>query len=250
MVVSAFCFTSNLGKIFSFKRRPGPFACFDCLRAMSALWVILGHTQLWESFYNLNSFRISAGNDSINSSFLGQVLNTESFTLSVDTFFFLSSFLAGYFILKELSKKPNLSVLRLWFSKFINRAVRIWACFAFTLFFSWLVAPTMTNGSPGVPGNAIVASCDGDGWWRALLYVGNIGKAERGAKRRAYSNDAGDVNCASLDFCTRRAPLPIAAIFLILTTIPTLFVILFTRHSPVVKPRRRKLLWTHVVPCS
>jgi len=45
--------------------------------------------------------------------------------------------------------------------------------------------------------------------------VGREGEGERGAKQRAYSNAAGDENRAILDFCTRHAPLPIAAVFLI-----------------------------------
>ena len=40
------------------------------------------------------------------------------------------------------------------------------------------------------------------------------GSEERGAKRRACSNDVGDENRASLEFCTRRAPLPIDAVIL------------------------------------
>jgi len=39
-------------------------------------------------------------------------------------------------------------------------------------------------------------------------------RSKRGAKRRAYSNNFGDENRANLGFCTRRALLPIAAIFL------------------------------------
>ena len=50
-IVQAFDAYTNVSSIFSFQLRKGPFAAFDCLRACSAIWVILGHTLFWESFY-------------------------------------------------------------------------------------------------------------------------------------------------------------------------------------------------------
>ena len=148
--VQAFDCYTNIKSIFSFKRRKGPFAAFDCLRACSAMWVILGHTLFWASFYPIQAYLITPGPGSFDSTFLGQVLFTQSFTMAVDTFFFLSAFLATYFILKESAMKPHFSFVKVWISKVINRALRILPAFAAALFFSWLVAPLFTDG-PGLP---------------------------------------------------------------------------------------------------
>jgi len=164
---------TNIRSVFSFERRKGPFAAFDCLRACSAMWVILGHTLFWASFYPMQPFLITPSPDSFVSTFAGQVLFTQSFTMAVDTFFFLSAFLATYFTMKECAKKPHYSFVKVWISKVLNRAVRIWPAFAAALFFSWLVAPLMTD-SPGVPPASINAACEDNGWLWALLFVNNI----------------------------------------------------------------------------
>jgi len=55
--VTAFDGYSHVADLFSFTRRKGPFACLDCFRAVSALWVLTGHSYLWQSFYVTNEFR-------------------------------------------------------------------------------------------------------------------------------------------------------------------------------------------------
>ncbi|GMH55046.1 hypothetical protein TL16_g01805 [Triparma laevis f. inornata] len=172
-IIEFFDAYSNMGSLFSFSRRPGPFACLDCLRAISALWIILGHTLFWSSFYSLQPYKIQPGPDSMDSTFLGQVLFTQSFSMAVDTFFFLSAFLAAYFLLKECAKKPNFSFFKCWLSKFINRCIRIWPAFAATLFGSWFLMPLLVD-SPGMDPN-INATCGVDyGWLEALLFTNNI----------------------------------------------------------------------------
>ncbi|GMH90313.1 hypothetical protein TrST_g1357 [Triparma strigata] len=164
---------ANTASLFSFARRPGPFACFDCLRAISALWVVLGHTLFWQSFYGLQPYRIQTGPDSMDSTFLGQVLFTQSFTMAVDTFFFLSAFLAAYFLLKECAKKP-FSFFKTWISKFINRALRIWPAFAAALFGSWFLMPLLAANIPGMDADINSATCSDYGWLHALLFTNNI----------------------------------------------------------------------------
>jgi len=115
-----------------------------------------------------------SGPDSFAAHFLSNPLVTNSFTLSVDTFFYLSAFLAAYFLLKELHKHPHKSLLKIWVAKVVNRCVRIWPAFACVLFFTWKIVPLMDSETRGVDGALISGACEGDGWWHALLFVGNI----------------------------------------------------------------------------
>jgi peptidoglycan/LPS O-acetylase OafA/YrhL len=109
----------------------------------------------------------------MDSTFWGQVLFTQSFTMAVDTFFFLSAFLAAYFLLKDCTKKPHYNFFRCWFSRFFNRCLRIWPAFATALFGSWFLMPLLAD-VPGMDPN-INASCGVNyGWLEALLFTNNI----------------------------------------------------------------------------
>jgi peptidoglycan/LPS O-acetylase OafA/YrhL len=109
----------------------------------------------------------------MDSTFFGQILFTQSFTMAVDTFFFLSAFLAAYFLLKECAKKPHFKFFRCWLSKFCNRCLRIWPAFAVALFGSWFLMPLLVD-SPGMDPQ-IYATCGEDyGWLQALLFTNNI----------------------------------------------------------------------------
>jgi peptidoglycan/LPS O-acetylase OafA/YrhL len=171
--VSSFDFYTNLCSIFSFKRRAGPFACLDCFRALSAFWVLTGHSWLWELQYSSNAYRISPSPDSIATQFLTSPIFSFTFSLSVDTFFFLSAFLATYFLLNELQKHPHKKFILVWSSKVLNRAIRIWPIFTVTLLTGWLLSPMLFD-TPTLNAGDAYMTCDGDGWWHALLFVGNV----------------------------------------------------------------------------
>eukprot|EP00952_Eustigmatos_sp_NYUAD-ZCMA_P008384 34931-Eustigmatos_ZCMA.PRE.1 len=47
-VFKAFDVSDNLREIFNVRVRPGEFSCFDGLRAITAGWVIIFHTTLWQ----------------------------------------------------------------------------------------------------------------------------------------------------------------------------------------------------------
>lgn len=44
----AFDMRDNIAEIFALNKRPGEFACFDGLRAISCGWVVIYHVLLWQ----------------------------------------------------------------------------------------------------------------------------------------------------------------------------------------------------------
>ena len=73
------------------------------MRVLSMGWVVLGHTLLWMVQANLDNV-VYVGR-TMESSFLPQLIFNGLF--SVDTFFFLSGFLATFLLFKAFLQRPD-----------------------------------------------------------------------------------------------------------------------------------------------
>ncbi len=71
-------------------------------------------------------------------------------TLSVDTFFFISAFLAAYLLLQKLDKeelKGTEKPIQKWLPMFyLHRYLRVTPAYAFAFFLHWKVAPLLATG--------------------------------------------------------------------------------------------------------
>jgi len=89
----------------------------------------------------------------------------------LDTFFFLSGFLAAWGILQQLSKK-SLSVhsyLLLMFARF----VRLTPSYMLVVFFNWKVQPYLATG-PNWAAFALGNNACDDRWYLNMFYVNNL----------------------------------------------------------------------------
>jgi peptidoglycan/LPS O-acetylase OafA/YrhL len=94
-------------------------------------------------------------------------------TLCVDTFLFISAFLATFLLLKKLEKekRPVSGWLPMYY---VNRFARITPAYMFALFLNWKVAPLLATGPVArqVWENSNL-NCK-DQWWHHLLYINTV----------------------------------------------------------------------------
>eukprot|EP00511_Aplanochytrium_stocchinoi_P011574 CAMPEP_0204860732 /NCGR_PEP_ID=MMETSP1348-20121228/806_1 /ASSEMBLY_ACC=CAM_ASM_000700 /TAXON_ID=215587 /ORGANISM="Aplanochytrium stocchinoi, Strain GSBS06" /LENGTH=701 /DNA_ID=CAMNT_0052009653 /DNA_START=440 /DNA_END=2545 /DNA_ORIENTATION=- len=167
--VTLFSAIRNSGRLVSCQ--PGDFNSLNGIRVISMFWVILGHTVLLTMFPPV-----------ANPTEQQQAMQAFSFTIikggeySVDTFFFISGFLATWGIINQVGVH-GLSLKR-YLLLIIGRWLRLTPSYAVILFFYWQVFPFISNGPywDDVYGLGIANPIDGckETWWKNLLYINNF----------------------------------------------------------------------------
>lgn len=120
----AFSAWSNASLLFSRRRRRGSVALFDGMRAISMLWVILGHTWLWifkQWPSNMETFIALGDRTSMQA-----VINAQ---YAVDTFFYISGFLVLHSCFGLLDRRKRFPFLRYY----LHRYFRITPTYAFVM---------------------------------------------------------------------------------------------------------------------
>jgi len=176
--LDCFNLSKNWNEVLTLDGRGGEFSAFDGMRALSCWWVIVCHVILWQVGYMDNPMTLLPPNG-----ILGQWWSAPFFnftgTYCVETFFFISSFLATYLLLFKLDKESKKNVesksLMSWMpSMFIHRVLRVLPSYAFTLFVHWKVAPFLAYGpNADYLWGFDVKACEKQ-WWKHLLFVNNI----------------------------------------------------------------------------
>lgn len=138
----------------------------DGARALSVLWVILGHVFLIRFLDVLSNY------EDIPTFFESPIASFGySTTLSVDTFFWLSGFLLGYLTIQEAIKSRG----RLnWGLSIILRFLRILPTYIFTLLWVNFI---ITNWGEGPKFSQIKDRAQKDCseyWWTNVLFINNI----------------------------------------------------------------------------
>jgi peptidoglycan/LPS O-acetylase OafA/YrhL len=182
-ILACFDLSANWNEIFDLHTRPGEFACFDALRVLSATWVIFYHVLLWQ-LWNVQNMAILFPPDGILAQWWTAPFFNFSGTLSVDTFFFVSAFLATYLLLKKLDKEesqgkytPGYKLIPyLWFHRFL----RITPVYMFCLGFHMFIAPLFAYGPFAESIWSLnVEPCQKE-WWKNLLYINNFWGEKQG----------------------------------------------------------------------
>lgn len=96
----------NTAEIFNLHVRAGEFSCFDGIRALSCWWVIAYHVILWQHHFISNPEALLPPHG-ILAKWWSMPLFNFSGTLCVDTFLFISAFLAAYLLLCKLKKEER-----------------------------------------------------------------------------------------------------------------------------------------------
>ncbi|CAH0398541.1 unnamed protein product [Chilo suppressalis] len=160
------CFSvyTNTKRFLTFNSNPEALECVDGIRAISMLWVVVGHT------YSMT--------------FLGFVYNVQdilewmrlftstwvnSAPLSVDTFFLLSGILVVYSTTGKISKSRFIRTVHLFY---MNRLLRIFPLLATVILLQASVFNYLSDGPFWMNVGAATENCR-KYWWSALLHVQN-----------------------------------------------------------------------------
>ena len=120
------CFSlrNTLPRLLSLQRARNSIGIFDGLRALSMLWVVVGHHWLWIfKQWPSNMSAVIALGDRL--SF--QAVAATPF--AVDTFFFISGFLVCYSCLNMLNRRKSFP----WLKFYLHRYLRITPAYAFVM---------------------------------------------------------------------------------------------------------------------
>jgi len=157
--------------------------CMDGIRWMSMCWVVMGHTLLWPIIltvgYSNMADILPAHNsaerethDALSGRWTGQAIQSAEF--SVDSFFFMSGFLAVYIGLKKLGSQSWLRILLQAPYMILDRFLRLTPTYMLVLFAIIYIVPLASHGpywhaatQPGVD------ACKAN-WWHNLFYIQSI----------------------------------------------------------------------------
>jgi len=148
-VLQAFSLPHNLS-IFSYIR-PGNTNSWDGVRTLSANWIILGHSLIWPlthgpGYSNVEDVAPTGEKEgALAATWTGNVIMS-GFWFPVDSFFFMSGFLAVYLGYNKFAEKGALSALRSAPLLYIDRWLRITPTYAFILFLYAYLIPMMASG--------------------------------------------------------------------------------------------------------
>ncbi|CAO4381665.1 unnamed protein product [Caenorhabditis nigoni] len=166
-----FSFWTNAEIILSVKeQKQGFIKCLDCIRFLSMLWVVSGHTMGGIGFPDVLlpvlSFNKHLWNHLILNAFV-----------SVDTFFLLSGIVVAYLFFKNPLKKEQITSPITWTLFYVHRYLRLtpplMIFIGFYIAYSeYIQGPTAAAGL-----NSITYAVNGckKTWWRNLLYINNFG---------------------------------------------------------------------------
>ena len=180
-LLSAFCAATNTAKLLR-TRAPGAdgadLAHLHGMRVLSTFSVVLGHSFLLFSKASANE---APSEINFESSF--DFLLVLGIELSVDTFFWMSGFMAAFVMLLRMPAPPpgttavrsGSIALGRWCTASVHRFLRLTPVYAFVFFFYVYVFPVMGSGPFWAELNAPDAAhyCRTK-WWTNLLYVNNI----------------------------------------------------------------------------
>ncbi|EFP12826.1 hypothetical protein CRE_05049 [Caenorhabditis remanei] len=165
-----FSMWTNAGLLLSVKeQKPGFIKCLDCIRFLSILWVITGHT-----------FSYLMTPDQVLSvlPFTGRFWNhlVLSAFFSVDTFFLLSGIVVAYLFFKTRPKLSQIKSPVTWILFYVHRYLRLTP--PLMVFIGFLVVYGYYIQGPGVASqmNQLNPQADvcAQYWWQNMLYINNL----------------------------------------------------------------------------
>ena len=138
------------------------------IRALSIGWIVAGHS------FNLSSVYLALSNPASIPYFYADIKNllALSATYGVDTFFWLSAFLLGYFLAIELDKNPNFS-LKHFVTLYVHRYLRITPLNMFVILFFWSLQVYLGGGPRWYNVDRVIIDCP-DYWYTNLFYLRNF----------------------------------------------------------------------------
>jgi len=178
-LLRAFSFQKNWKALMERPERPTNF--LDGIRAMSFMWVVMGHTVSTQAF---NAFSLRTYD---NLSFVANNAGSDWYFIffniaalfAVDSFFWLGGFLFAYLFSKKLlkMKNPIRKSYYWWPMLYVQRWLRLAPAVIFSFLLAWLVIPTWLDST--VPAQTISNykefehNCS-KWWWEIIFFLSTI----------------------------------------------------------------------------
>lgn len=182
---------TTLKKIFSLNKNYSTYSFLNGIRALSLFWIILGHSFVFQTIVSDNIIHIL---DNVYNSYIMQLLLGAVF--GVDTFFFISGFLAVFVFLKTFKTQGKLILsfflenkTKEWVGKFFilddfhvrhlfmyyfHRYCRLIPTLVFVLLISINLTSWMGHGPIFPEENGFEGAVCHNQWWKTILFVNNL----------------------------------------------------------------------------
>ncbi|CAG9786468.1 unnamed protein product [Diatraea saccharalis] len=161
---TSFSVFTNTKRFLTFNSSPGALECVDGIRAISMMWVVVGHTYSMTLLGFVHNIQEVLGWMRL---FTSTWVN--SAPLTVDTFFLLSGILAVYSTIGKIGKRRFVRTVHLFY---INRLLRMFPLLAIVILLQASVFNYVSDG-PFWQNMAHATENCRRYWWSALLYVQN-----------------------------------------------------------------------------
>ncbi|CAF3972930.1 unnamed protein product [Adineta steineri] len=159
---------TTLKKIFSLKKSPSTYSFINGIRAISLLWIILGHSY---TFYLTIADNVVHIFDNIHNSLLLQLIVGAVY--GVDTFFFISGFLAVSVFVTTFQNQNVFRIQHL-FCYYFHRYCRLIPTLVFVLLISMHLSPWMGSGPIFPTLNGFEVPTCHNHWWATILFLNNF----------------------------------------------------------------------------
>lgn len=179
--IESFSLSKNAQLLLA-KPRGDVLDCLDGIRTLSIFWVVFGHTFIFET----QDLAFSNYTDLLGINHQGWLASLPAQTLTgayfaVDTFFFLSGFLATFIMLKKfykvLEQKKYYSYLKTIPFIYLNRFLRLTPTYFFVLLMYLKIVPLLSSGPFWNLLDTDQSFCN-QYWWTNLLYINNLYPSE------------------------------------------------------------------------
>ncbi|KAJ2948826.1 hypothetical protein O0L34_g5754 [Tuta absoluta] len=160
------CFSiyTNTRRFLTFKSSPTALECVDGIRAISMLWVVVGHTYSFTLLRFIhNTIDIYEWMTDISSTWINAA------PITVDTFFMLSGVLVVYTTIGKISRTRFIRAIPMFY---LNRLLRMFPLLATMILFQASLINHLADG-PFWQNIALMSENCKQYWWAALLHVQN-----------------------------------------------------------------------------
>lgn len=175
--IECFSLSKNIDLLLA-KPRGDVLDCLDGIRTLSIFWVVFGHTFIFETqdlaFSNYIDL-LGIHHQGWLASLPAQALTGAYF--AVDTFFFISGFLATFIMLKKfykvLEQRKYVRYLQTIPFIYFNRFLRLTPTYFFVLLMYLKIVPMLSSGPFWNLLESDQSFCN-QYWWTNLLYINNL----------------------------------------------------------------------------
>ena len=170
--LNEYSMTHTLKKIFSLNQTHSTYSFLNGIRVLSLLWVIFGHSFLFQLTMADNVIHVL---DTLHNSYAMQLVSGAIF--GVDTFFFISGFLAVFIFLNTFKNQDDFRIQHL-FLYYFHRYCRLIPTLVFILLVSIYLTPWMGDGPMYPTASGFETPACRQQWWTTVLFLNNFIKPE------------------------------------------------------------------------